>query len=63
MTARILIVDDVAANTRLLEAKLAADRPPAVTGEAGLQVLAVVHAAMRSSELKRPVELSEILNA
>jgi predicted dehydrogenase len=41
---------------------IAMDRPPAVTGEAGLQVLAVVLAAMRSSELKRPVELQEILN-
>jgi predicted dehydrogenase len=42
---------------------VATDRAPAVTGEAGLQVLGVVHAAMRSSELKRPVELKEILNA
>lgn len=42
---------------------IAMDRPPTVTGEAGLQVLGVVHAAMRSSELKRPVELKEILNA
>lgn len=40
---------------------VAADRPPAVTGEDGLQVLGVVHAAMRSSELRRPVELKEVL--
>ena len=42
---------------------IAGDRDPGVTGEAGLQVLGVVHAAMRSSELKRPVELAEIINA
>lgn len=41
---------------------IAQDRRPEVDGEAGLQVLAVVHAAMRSSELKHPVELREILN-
>jgi len=40
---------------------IAMNRSPAVTGEAGLQVLGVVLAAMRSSELKRPVELKEIL--
>ena len=39
------------------------DRPPEVDGEAGTHVLAVIRAAMRSSELKRPVELNEILNA
>ncbi len=42
---------------------VAFDRAPAVTGEAGLQVLGVVHAAMRSSELRRPVELQEIIGA
>jgi predicted dehydrogenase len=42
---------------------VAYDRPPEVDGEAGTNVLAVIHAAMRSSELKRPVELNEILNA
>ncbi len=42
---------------------VAVDRDPGVTGEAGLQVLGVVHAAMRSSELKRPVELREIIGA
>jgi predicted dehydrogenase len=42
---------------------VALNRDPAVTGEAGLQVLGVVHAAMRSSELKRPVELKDIINA
>ena len=55
--------DYLAEELRDFAEAVAADRPPAVTGEDGLQVLAVVHAAMRSSELKRPVELSEILNA
>ena len=41
---------------------IASDRPPEVDGEAGMQVLAVVLAAIRSSELKRPVELKELLN-
>jgi len=41
---------------------IATNRSPEVDGEAGMQVLAVVLAAMRSSELKRPVELKEILN-
>lgn len=41
---------------------IAENRAPEVTGEAGTHVLAVILAAMRSSELKRPVELKEILN-
>jgi predicted dehydrogenase len=41
---------------------IADDRPPEVSGEDGTQVLAVVLAAMRSSELRRPVELQEILS-
>jgi len=41
---------------------IATNRSPEVDGEAGIQVLAVVLAAMRSSELKRPVELKELLN-
>ena len=39
---------------------IARDRSPEVDGEAGTQVLAVVLAAMRSAELRRPVELQEI---
>lgn len=42
-------------------AAIAEDRSPEVSGEAGTHVLAVVLAAMRSSELKRPVELKELL--
>ncbi|MCC7485119.1 MAG: Gfo/Idh/MocA family oxidoreductase [Burkholderiales bacterium] len=42
---------------------IARDRRPEVDGEAGIQVLGVVLAAMRSSELGRPVALEEILNA
>ncbi len=41
---------------------IAANRPPEVDGEGGTHVLAVVLAAMRSSELQRPVELNELLN-
>ena len=41
---------------------IATNRSPEVDGEAGMQVLAVVLAAIRSSELKRPVELKELLN-
>lgn len=37
-------------------------RPPEVSGEDGLHVLGAVYAAMRSSELGRPVHVSEILN-
>ena len=36
------------------------NRSPEVSGEAGTHVLAVVLAAMRSSELQRPVELKEV---
>lgn len=42
---------------------IATNRPPEVDGEAGTHVLAVVLAAIRSSELKRPVELKELFNA
>jgi predicted dehydrogenase len=42
---------------------IAADRPPEVDGEAGTHVLAVVLAAMRSSELQRPVTVKEILHS
>lgn len=42
---------------------IAMNRSPEVDGEAGIQVLAVVLAAIRSSELKRPVELRELFNA
>ena len=42
---------------------IAMNRTPEVDGAAGIQVLAVVLAAMRSSELKRPVELKELFNA
>jgi predicted dehydrogenase len=41
---------------------IARDRPPEVSGEDGTQVLAVVLAAMRSSRLRRPVELHDILS-
>lgn len=40
---------------------VAEDRAPEVTGEAGMHVLAVVLAAVRSSELQRPVRLEELL--
>ena len=40
---------------------IAGDRSPEVDGAAGTHVLAVVLAAMRSSELQRPVELKEVL--
>lgn len=46
---------------RDFSAAVIGDRPPEVRGEDGLQVLAVVLAAMRSSALKRPVELHEVL--
>ena len=42
-------------------AAIAEDRAPEVTGEAGMHVLAVVLAAVRSSELQRPVRLEELL--
>lgn len=42
-------------------AAVAADRAPEVSGEAGIHVLAVVLAAVRSSELQRPVRLEELL--
>jgi predicted dehydrogenase len=41
---------------------LAHGRAPEVSGEDGTHVLAIVLAAMRSSELQRPVELQEILS-
>ncbi len=41
---------------------IAGNRPPEVDGEAGMHVLAVVLAAMRSSELRRPVELKELFS-
>jgi predicted dehydrogenase len=41
---------------------IAEERPPEVDGAAGTHVLAVVLAAMRSSELQRPVDINELLN-
>ena len=41
MTARILIVDDVPANTRLLEAKLSAEYYQVDSARDGLEALAV----------------------
>ena len=43
MSARILIVDDIPANTRLLEAKLNAEYYQIATAEDGLQALALAH--------------------
>jgi len=40
---------------------IAENRPPEVDGEAGSHVLGVVLAAIRSSELQRPVNLAELL--
>ena len=41
MTARILIVDDVPANTRLLEAKLAAEYYQVTSARDGFETLAI----------------------
>lgn len=40
---------------------IAEDRSPEVDGEAGTHVLAVILAAIRSSEVQRPVELSDVM--
>lgn len=53
--------DYLAAELRDFAEAIAAGRPPEVDGAAGLHVLAIVLAALRSSELGRPVELEEIL--
>ena len=45
MTARVLVVDDVVANVRLLEAKLSAEYFEVVTALNGAEALAAVHAA------------------
>ncbi len=44
MTARVLVVDDVAANVKLLEAKLSAEYYEVVTAENGQQALEVAKA-------------------
>src|SRR5580698_7012061 len=43
MTARILIVDDVPANTRLLEAKLSAEYYQIATAQDGFEALRLAH--------------------
>ena len=43
MTARILIVDDVPANTRLLEAKLAAEYYQVASAKDGFEALRMAH--------------------
>ena len=43
MTARILIIDDVPANTRLLEAKLSAEYYQVASGRDGFQALRLAH--------------------
>ena len=43
MTARILIVDDVPANTRLLEAKLAAEYYQVASAKEGFEALRMAH--------------------
>ena len=45
MTARVLVVDDVVANVRLLEAKLSAEYFEVATALNGAEALAAVHAA------------------
>ncbi len=40
MTAQILVVDDVAANVKLLEAKLASEYYDVITGKDGFEALA-----------------------
>ena len=44
MTARILIVDDMPANTRLLEAKLSAEYYQVATAQDGFEALRLAHA-------------------
>jgi two-component system, cell cycle response regulator len=48
MTARILIVDDVPANTRLLEAKLAAEYYQVSTARDGFEALGKCQTSCRS---------------
>ena len=43
MTARILIVDDVPANTRLLEAKLSAEYYQVASAKDGFEALRMAH--------------------
>ena len=42
MSARVLVVDDIAANVRLLEAKLAAEYFEVMTASSGKEALALI---------------------
>jgi two-component system cell cycle response regulator len=46
MTARVLVVDDILANVKLLEARLNAEYFEVLTARSGEEALAVVHSSL-----------------